>query len=444
MERQGPQSIGQALRFAAGIYQAKLYGWKLRLMDRALLTDLDTRKGRRNPYPIYEDVRRRGRVIPLVDPFWTTADYELCHELVRSRTYAVRDPETGVVQGREFAGDVDIDVSLIGANPPDHTRLRKLAAPGFTPRLMRTYEERIVKRVDELLDQIEPRARFDVVDDLAAPLPIAVITELLGLPDADVEGFQKYGEVMASALDGIKSLNHARKLYLADRALEGIFDRLFELRTQEPREDLVSALVAARADDQMTGLELVALCQLLLVAGFETTVNLISNAVLALHRTPGAWQALVDDPVGLAPLVVEETLRYDPPVQRTIRVALADNTLGGTPIARGTWVVPLIAGANRDPAVFERPDEFVIDRYRDPQTPPHLAFSGGIHYCLGAPLARLEATVALQRLAERLPHLTVTGEPRMRRSVSVRGPASLAAVPAASSGSLSSTGRRTP
>ena len=180
----------------------------------------------------------------------------------------------------------------------------------------------------------------------------------------------------------------------------------------------------------MTAVEMIAMCQLLLVAGFETTVNLIGNAVVALQHTPGAWQALVDDPAGQAPLAVEETLRYDPPVQRTIRVALGDADLGGTPVPRGMRVVALLGGANRDPGVFERPDEFLTDRYRAPQTPAHLAFSSGIHYCLGAPLARLEATVALQHLAERLPGLRLTGEPTMRRSVSVRGRASIRAAAA--------------
>jgi len=171
------------------------------------------------------------------------------------------------------------------------------------------------------------------------------------------------------------------------------------------------------------------MCQLLLVAGFETTVNLISNTVLALHRTPGAWGQLVADP-SLAGLAVEETLRFDPPVQRTIRVALEDTRIGDRSIPRGTWVVALIGGANRDPLVYDRAGEFVLDRYADKATPDHLAFSGGAHYCIGAPLARMEATIAVRRLAEMLPGLRLVGEPKMRKSVSVRGPASLIAVPA--------------
>jgi cytochrome P450 len=427
--KQGPQTVGQALRFGAGIYQGKALGWKARVLDKEPLAQLDTRTGIRDPYPIYEAVRERGRVVTAFVEYRATADYQLCAEMLRSRKFGVRDPETGIVQGRRFGGE-SIDVSMLGANPPEHTRLRRLAAPGFTPALMRSYEQTIEKQVETLLDSIETKGTFDLVHDLAGPLPITVITELLGLPDADVAAFERYGELLASTLDGVRSLSHASRLVVASFRLEGIFGRLFELRAREPRADLVTSLVAARAEDQITPRELVVLCELLLVAGFETTVNLITNAVVAMQRTPGAWAALVADPASLAGPAVEETLRFDPPVQRTIRVALEDHDLGGTLVERGTWVVALLAGANRDPSVFDRPGQFVIDRYADRSTPDHLAFSAGVHYCLGATLARLEAGVALRMLAERLPGLRLVGEPKMRRSVSVRGPASVLAAPA--------------
>jgi len=424
--QQGPQSPLAAARFVLAIYRRRLLTLRGRLAGEPMVR-FESAEGRRNPYPVHESFRTRGPLVPTYAGFLATADYHLCHELVRSRRFGVRDPETNVVHGDIYVdGDV-MDRSMLGQNPPEHTRLRRLAAPGFSPKLMRTYETSIEKRVGALIDRVATRDRFDLVHDVAAPLPIGVITDLLGLEDADVAVFEKYGEVMASALDGVTSFGHARRLAVASARLEKVFDRLFDLRRREPRDDLVTSLVAAHDEDRLSSRELVAMCQVLLVAGFETTVNLISNAVLALQRTPGAWQRLMDDP-DLARLAVEETLRFDPPVQRTIRVALEDTELAGRPIPRGTWVVVLIGGANRDPGVFARPHEFVLDRYADPETPDHLAFSGGAHYCLGAPLARLEATIALRQLAERLPRLRLAGPPTMRRSVSVRGPASLTAV----------------
>lgn len=424
---QGPQTPAAAARFVLNIYRNKLFTLRGRLAGEPMVR-FESEEGRRNPYPIHESFRTRGPLAPTYAGFLATADYHLCHELVRSRTFGVRDPGTNVVHGAIFDRDDNMDRSMLGLNPPEHTRLRRLAAPGFSPKLMRTYETSIEKRVGALIDQVATRDRFDFVHEIAAPLPIGVISDLLGLEDADVAVFEKYGEVMASALDGVESFGHARRLAVAAARLQNVFDRLFELRRHDPRDDLVTSLVTARDEDRMTSRELVAMCQVLLVAGFETTVNLISNAVLALQRTPGAWQRLVAEPE-LAGLAVEETLRYDSPVQRTIRVALEDTELAGQSIPRGTWVVVLVGGANRDPQVFERPNAFVIDRFADPDAPGHLAFSGGVHYCLGAPLARLEATVTLHRLAERLPGLRVQGAPTMRRSVSVRGPASLLALP---------------
>jgi len=420
--RQGPQNPKEAAQFVVGIVRSRL--WDLRAhRSGSPLAKFETEEGIRDPYPIHEQVRALGRVVPGMPGYMATADYELCHDLTRRRDFGVRDPSTNVVHGAIYQGD-SIDRSILGLNPPDHMRLRRLAAHGFSPKQLASYEVAIEKRVEALLDGLEGQRSFDIVHAVAAPLPIGVISDLLGLPDADVEAFEKYGETLASILDGITTFKHARQGAHASFRVERILERLFELRRTDPRDDLVSYLVAAEADGRMTPRELLAMCQLLLVAGFETTVNLISNAVLALQRTPGAWDALVADP-GLAGLAVEETLRFDPPVQRTIRAAFEDTTLGDHPIPKSTWVVGLIGGANRDPAVFDAPGEFRIDRYADPGTPTHLAFSGGAHYCIGAPLARLEATVALRALAERLPHLTVVGQPTMRSSPTVRGPASL-------------------
>lgn len=421
--KQGPQSPKEAALFVVGIYRGRLWDRRARRSGSPLAA-FETDEGRRDPYPIHERVRALGRVVDGMPGYAATADYELCHDLVRRRDFGVRDPETEVVHGAIFQGN-SIDRSFLGLNPPDHTRLRRLAAHGFSPKQLASYELSIEKRVQALLDAVAGQQTFDLVHSYAAPLPIGVISDLLGLPDADVPAFEKYGQLLASVLDGVMSLNHARQVATASNRVERILDRLFDLRRAEPRDDLVSSLVAAETDRQMTARELLSMCQLLLVAGFETTVNLISNAVLALQRTPGAWERLVADP-DLAGPAVEETLRFDPPVQRTIRVAFDDTTLAGRPVAKGTWVVVLIGGANRDPSAFEAPHEFRIDRYTDPATSAHLAFSGGAHYCLGAPLARLEATLALRGLAERYPGLRVVGEPSMRRTTSVRGPESLA------------------
>jgi hypothetical protein len=309
-------------------------------------------------------------------------------------------------------------MSFLGMNPPDHTRLRRLAQPAFTPKAVARYTARMECTAVGLLDEAAAAGRFDLVSGFAAPLPIVVITDLLGIPDSRAADFARYGQAIIGSLDGIKSVRHARQLLAARADLRRLFEHLFELRRREPRDDIVSHLVAAEGE-QITPREMVPMCNLLLVAGFETTVNLISNAVLALLAHPEQWQALCADPDGLAAAVVEEVLRWDPPVQRTSRIALEPVEVEGQLIRPGQQVITLIGAANRDPRAYQDPDTFDPGRAGGP---PHLAFAGGIHFCLGHALARAEATVALRLLAERMPHLTRSGPIRRRNTTIIRGP----------------------
>ncbi len=398
--------IGQVLAFAA-----QLYGEKARIVysgyvRRDLMAQLHLRQGRADPYPIYEHIRERGTLVPArVDGDWTTASYRVCDSVLRSRRFGVQPPDGS-------------DVSFLGMNPPDHTRLRRLAQPAFSPKAVASYRGRIERTVAGLLDRAAAAGEFDLVPAFAAPLPIAVITDLLGVPDANAEDFARYGAAIGSALDGIKSLRHAAELIANQVKLQKLFEDLFELRRREPADDIISRLVTA-SEDQVKPDEMRPVCVLLLVAGFETTVNLISNCVLALLAHPGQWREVCDGPRELAPKAVEETLRFDPPVQLTDRVALESAEIEGTAVAKGQRVVTLLAGANRDPEVFADPGTFSIHREAGAE---HLAFSSGIHYCLGQPLARLEATIAIQMLAERMPHLAQVGPVRRRAGTIIRGP----------------------
>jgi cytochrome P450 len=398
--------IGQVLAFTS-----QLYGQKARIaysgyVRRDLMARLHMRDGRANPYPIYERIRARGTLVPArVDGDWMTASHRVCRSVLRSRRFGVRPPD-------------GFELSFLGKNPPDHTRLRRFAQPAFSPKAVASYRARIEHTVTGLLDRAAAAGEFDLVPAFAAPLPIAVITDLLGVPDANAEDFARYGAAIGSALDGIKSLRHAAELQANGVKLRKLFEDLFELRRREPADDIISRLVTA-SEDQVEPDEMLPVCVLLLVAGFETTVNLISNCVLALLAHPGQWRDVCDAPQELAPKAVEETLRYDPPVQLTDRVALEPAEVEGQAVAKGQRLMTLIAGANRDPEVYTDPGTFDIHREAGAE---HLAFSSGIHYCLGQPLARLEANIAIQMLAERMPGLTQAGPVQRRGGTLIRGP----------------------
>lgn len=308
---------------------------------------------------------------------------------------------------------------LLFRDPPDHTRLRGLVSRAFTPRRMARMEGRIVALTDDLLAPLrERRGPFDLMAELAYPLPARVICELIGLPPEDHELIATHGRDLAVGLDPLPSADDLRR---ADRAVVALRDHLAELiraRRAAPTDDLLSTLVQAEADgDRLDHDELVATVVLLLIAGHETTANLIGNAVALLDRHPEQRDALRDGPE-LAATAVEELLRYEPPVQMNQRNAREDVELAGRTIPAGSIVILLIGAANRDPEVFTDPHR--IDLARDPN--PHLAFGGGAHFCLGAALGRMEGRIALPALYQALPGLRLAGpRPTHRSSFTIRG-----------------------
>jgi cytochrome P450 len=401
-----------AITFAAGLYRERASTAWTGLVRRDPMALLQLGPGRADPYSIYNRLREGGTLTPtrMGNYNWVTTSHRVCDSVLRDRRFGVHAEDEPTDEGLQF--------SFLGLNPPDHTRLRKLATPGFGPKAVAGYTDRIERTTGDLLDAAGAAGRFDVVSGFAAPLPIAVITELLGIPASDSVDFARYGMTIGSALDGIRSLHHAAQLQASSDEVVRLFEQLFELRRREPRDDIVSHLVAAEGD-QVSPEEMLAMCVLLLVAGFETTVNLISNAVLALLDHPAQWQALCADPARLAHGAVEEVLRWDSPVQRTDRVALQPIELEGKTVQKGERVVTLIGAANRDPEVYDDPDTFDITRKGGPS---HLSFSSGIHYCIGQSLARLEATIALRMLAERMPGLARDGSVQRRNATTIRGP----------------------
>ena len=396
--------LSQTIGFAAGLYRQRATIRYQAHVRRIPLSQLETRKGRDDPYAVYRRMRRDAALAPTRRGNWVTVSHRVCDAVLRDRRFGVQK-------------DPDLDLSFLAMNPPDHTRLRRLAQPAFSPKTLPAYRGRIEETIGQLLDRAVSR-RFDLVSGFAAPLPISVITGLLGIPDADSAEFERYGAAVGSALDGITSLRQAARIKDADAKLHALFQGVFELRRREPADDLISRLLAAEGDQVEPG-ELEPLVNLLLIAGFETTVNLIGNCVHALLREPGQWETLCADPEQWAPRAVEEALRYDPPVQGTSRIALEDVELEGVRVRRGQVVVLMIGAAGRDPGVYERPE--VFDIARGP-SPDHLAFASGIHYCVGRPLALMESTIAVRMLAERLPGLRLAGRARRRASTTIRGP----------------------
>ncbi|OBK98704.1 cytochrome [Mycobacterium asiaticum] len=390
---------------------------------QTLLLQLLDPVNRADPYPVCAELRGNGPVVLPGSDFVLFSSYRDCDEVLRHPSSSSDHLKSTAAQ-QMLEADPSLrkgtPPSFLFLDPPDHTRLRKLVSKAFAPKVVNALQPEISALVDGLLDRIAEQGSFDVVADFAYPLPVAVICRLLGVPLEDEPQFSRASAVLAKSLDPFFTDEQSDELNESLGAGAGLRDYLHGLiaqRRSRPGDDLLSALVAVNeSGDQLTEEEIVSTCVLLLVAGHETTVNLIGNAILAMLRDGRQWTALAADPTRAA-AVVEETLRYDPPVQQLSRIALDPMTIGGVEVARGDVLMLLLAAAHRDPAEYDRPDAFDPDR----PTLRHLGFGRGAHYCLGAPLARLEASVALSAVTARFPDARLAGDPRYKANVTLRG-----------------------
>lgn len=375
-----------------------------------------------DPYPYFAHLRENDPVA-WSDRYrsWFLSSYEVNVAAVRDSRFS-SDRITPVIErerrreapDRELIQTLELlDGWMVFRDPPEHTRLRRLVSKAFSPKMVKAMREQVVQVTDELLDAAEAHAAgtegtVDLLRAVAYPLPAIVIAGMLGVPAQDRDLFKQWSDdISALVFGGLEDATRHDRARTGMSQLVGYVGDLVERARRSPQDDLATALVQAHDEDgALSEAEVVATCVNVLFGGHETTTNLIANGVLALLRHPEQAAGLRADP-DLAGSAVEELLRYDGPAKAVVRVAAEDVDLLGRRIRSGDRVFLLPGAANRDSAAFERPDELDIAR----QDNPHLGFGAGMHYCLGASLARLEAVVAIPRILERFPDLALTGQP---------------------------------
>jgi pimeloyl-[acyl-carrier protein] synthase len=373
-----------------------------------------------NPYPMYHRLRTEEPVHLSPLGFWVLTRYDDVVSALRDPRL-IKEPIAAYVAERTGMPQPSMGLSMLDRDPPDHTRLRGLVSKAFTPRVVENLRPHIQQIVDGLIARAQAKGAMDLIEEFAYPLPVMVICEMLGVPVEDNERFKGWGLALARGLDatllapGSEIVQQSRDARIA---LADYFRALIAERRKAPRSDMLSGLIAAEeAGDKLSEHELLATCILILIAGHETTVNLIGNGTLALLRNPDQLQRLRENP-GLIGTAIEELLRYDGPVQRTARIPDQDITIAGHRIAKGEMVMPFIGAADRDPAQFPNPDRLDIGRTEN----RHIAFGWGLHFCLGAPLARIEAQAAIGTLVQRFPKLALaTDKTEFRPSLTLRG-----------------------
>jgi cytochrome P450 len=426
--RDDPYAVYRRLREDGPVHQTPFGLWLVTGYDEAVAALRDTRLSSDlgpvigNPAAIVgqggplHQIAGTGRTVADLVGYAGAGVVAMAPQLVRIGIVALRS-----TNGTGTFGDL-ASKTLLLRDPPDHTRLRRLVSRAFTPRVVETLTPRIEELVAQLLGKATADGHCDLMQAFAYPLPLTVICEMLGVPPGDQPRLIDWSQQLVIGLDPVQTMTDRPAAARADRAAVEVSDYLASLlraRRAEPAEDLISRLAqASDGDDQLRDDEIVVMCALLLIAGHETTVNLIGNGLVALLRNPVAINRWLAEP-GLTPTAVDELLRYDSPVQTASRRARDDLELGGREIPGGDIVMIVTGAANRDPDQFDRPDELVLDRHPN----QHLAFGSGVHYCLGAALAQAEARIAFPALLQHRPQLLE--QPQWRTTMSIRGLRSL-------------------
>ncbi|MEV0172726.1 cytochrome P450 [Streptomyces sp. NPDC050803] len=379
-----------------------------------------------DPYPAYAELRARGRV-QYYEPTnqWLVPHHADVSALLRDRrlgrayqhrfTHEDFGRTTPPAEHEPF--HTLNDHGMLDLEPPDHTRIRRLVSKAFTPRTVEQLRPYVDRLAGELVDRLVEAGGGDLLADVAEPLPVAVIAEMLGIPEPDRAPLRPW----SADICGMYELNPPQDV--ADRAVRAsveFSDYLRELiaeRRKEPGEDLISGLIAAHDEgDRLTEQEMISTCVLLLNAGHEATVNATVNGWYALFRNPGQLAALRADH-SLVPAAIEELMRYDTPLQLFERWVLDEIEIDGTVVPRGAELALLFGSANHDPAVFRAPETLDLTRAEN----PHISFSAGIHYCIGAPLARIELAASMTALLEKAPTLALAEEPKRKPNFVIRG-----------------------
>lgn len=379
-----------------------------------------------DPYPVYSELRGLGPIhYDARTDHWLVTRHQDVSALLRDkrlgRTYLHVATHAEMGRPEEPPGHSPfwnvIRNGMLDREPPDHTRLRRLVAGAFTPRTVELMRSRVQAVVDRLVQDALARGEFDLIATIAEPLAVTVIAELLGVPEADRERLRPWSSDICRMYELNPALEGARVAVAACVEFGDYLRDLARVRRAKPGDDLISGLVQVRdAGDRLTDDELIGTCVLLLNAGHEASVNAAGNGWWALFRNPDQLARLRRE-TALVPRAVEELLRYDTPLQMFERWVLEDMEIGGVRVPRGAELGLLFGSANHDPAAFDRPE--TLDLARDPN--PHLSFGAGIHFCLGAPLARMEAQIALETIVRRMPGLALVEEPVWKPGYIIRG-----------------------